>query len=289
MDHIKTYQNVNRQNPRQHFGISRMEDIYARREGVVDSPHRHDYYTVLLVKRARGAHFIDFREYPLRGRQVFFIAPGQVHQVVEEEASVGYSLVFSRAFLAENNIPFRFLDDLNLFRDYGDSPPMDLEAERLRQLSYYCEEMLVDYHSQDRFRHQAAAALLEIFLIRANNWCTLPFGDPHGLEAGNLILREFKKLVEKRFGQWHQSQQYAEALHITPDHLNRTVKSLIGKTAKEYLQSRLVIAAQRLLYFSEQNNKEIAYELGFSEPANFSAFFKKHVGVSPSAFRKQRV
>ncbi len=285
---IKTYQNVNRQDPLQDFGISRMEDIYARRKGEVDSPHRHDYYTVLLVKKGRGAHFIDFQEHPLQDQQVFFISPGQVHQVVEEEASQGFSLVFSSQFLASNNIPFRFLDDLNLFQDYGQNPPMPLDTQKLHQLSYYCEEMLEDYQSQDKFRHQAIAALLEVFLIRANHWCTLPFENTQRLEAGNVILRAFKGLVETHFTEWHKSQQYAEALHISPDHLNRTIKSLIGKTAKEYLQSRLTIAAKRLLYFSEQSNKEIAYTLGFSEPANFSAFFKKCTGTSPSAFRKQK-
>ncbi|MEM0994741.1 MAG: helix-turn-helix domain-containing protein [Bacteroidota bacterium] len=49
----------------------------------------------------------------------------------------------------------------------------------------------------------------------------------------------------------------------------------------------MLIAAKRLLRFSELQNKEIAYELGFSAPANFSQFFKKCTGVSPSKFRAQ--
>ena len=78
--------------------------------------------------------------------------------------------------------------------------------------------------------------------------------------------------------------QYAEALHITPDYLNASLKSLTGTGAKEHIQNRILIAAKRLLKFSDLNTKEIAYELGFSEPANFSIFFKKHTGISPSKF-----
>ena len=98
-------------------------------------------------------------------------------------------------------------------------------------------------------------------------------------------MASVKALVEANYQNWHASSQYAEALHITPDHLNRTVKSLIGKTAKEYIQSRITVAAKRMLYFSDQSNKEIGYALGFSEPGNFSAFFKKCTGQSPSDFK----
>lgn len=287
MDSIKTYYQVNRRNPHKNFGISRMEDIYAQHQGKVDAPHRHDYFTVLLTKQAKGKHFIDFFEYELTGSQVYFISPGQVHQLIEQEASEGYSMVFSEQFLVENHIPLRFIEDLNLFRDYGQSPPLSLQAPTAKKLQSYCKEMCFYYSSQEKFKEKALSALLELFLIHCNNICSLPFDNTQMLDAGNSILRNFKELVEKNYAVWHASSQYAQALSITPDHLNRTIKSLIGKSAKEYIQSRISIAAKRLLYFSELSNKEISYKLGFSEPANFSAFFKKCTGISPSQFKKQ--
>ena len=92
--------------------------------------------------------------------------------------------------------------------------------------------------------------------------------------------------METHYKTWHATSQYANELNITPDHLNRSIKSLIGKTAKEYIQARITIAAKRMLYFSDLSTKEIAYDLGFSEPANFSNFFKKCTGISPSEFKK---
>ena len=287
MSSIKTYQNVNRADPLKSFGISRTEDIYDKHGGKADAPHRHDFYTVILCIEAKGQHIVDFKEYDLGERQVYFIGPGQVHQIIEVDRPQGFAMVFSADFLGENNIPLRFIDDLNLFRDYGESPPLVVDESQLDKLRHYCQEIFAYYHGQDKFKEKAIAALVELFLINCNNLCSLPFDNTQSLEAGNSILRGFKDLVEEKYKVWHASSQYAEALHISPDHLNRSIKSLIGKTAKEYIQSRITTAAKRMLYFSELSNKEIGFELGFSEPANFSAFFKKCTGISPSQFRKQ--
>lgn len=64
-----------------------MAEIYAKHGGKTDEPHRHAFYTMLVIEKAKGEHNIDFKTYPLKGHEVFFISPGQVHQVIEKEAS----------------------------------------------------------------------------------------------------------------------------------------------------------------------------------------------------------
>ncbi|MEN7551248.1 helix-turn-helix transcriptional regulator [Rapidithrix thailandica] len=286
METIKIYKQVNREHPSKSFGISKMEETYHKLHGQPDHPHRHDFYTILLVENAKGTHNIDFRAYDLTGQQVFFISPGQVHQVIENEPSQGYSMVFSTDFLVENNIPFSFIEDLNLFHDYNYNPPLTGTSAQFSKLLHYCSDIESYFHSDNKFKERAIGALLELFLITCNNLCTLPMQDAQQWESGKVLLKKFKSLVEQHHSYWHSASQYADALNITADHLNRTIKGLTGKTIKEYLQSRIMVSAKRLLYFSDATTKEIAYQLGFSEPANFSAFFKKNAGVSPTQFRK---
>ncbi len=288
MEIIKTYNEFNKTNNRVSLKISRMEDIYTKRLGKTDEPHRHNYYTVLLVKQASGNHIIDFNRYPLTSKQVYFISPGQVHQVVEEEQSFGYCIVFSSLFLIKNNIPQCFIGDLNLFNDYGQTPPLYISISQLNKLSNYCEEILNWNQSTLKFKEQAIGAFLKLLLIECNNLCVILNTHTQGIEAGNSILKKFKELVNQNYTHWHSTSEYANELNITPDYLNRTVKSRTGKTAKEYIQSGISIAAKRMLYFSELSSKEIGYQLGFLEPANFSAFFKNCTGKSPSQFRKKR-
>ena len=285
MEAVKTYQNVNREDESMSFGISRMEDIHDKHGGKPDEPHRHNYYTILLVKKASGEHRIDFNSYPLGNMQLFFISPGQVHQMIEASQSVGYSMVFSTQFLVQNNIPLSFIDDLNLFNDFGDTPPLTLSKEELETLSRYAEEILEINASDRSFKYEAMGAFIKLILIRCHNLCSLKSIDSNIQETGNTVLRNFKSLVDLHHTQWHGTTEYANELNISPDHLNRVIKSLTGKTAKEHIQSRIITAAKRLIYFTDLSSKEIGYELGFSEPGNFSAFFKRCTGFSPSKFK----
>ncbi len=286
METVKTYSQVNKNDKSLSFGISKMEDIYEKRKGKIDAPHRHDYFTVILTTKAKGKHIIDFNSYELSNNQIFFISPGQVHQITENQKSYGYSIVFSTPFLIANNIPVSFIDDLNLFNDFGASDPLVLTDDELFLLSKYAQEILTVYDSDIMFKTEAIGALLKLILIRCNNLCALPKNKHHESESGNVTLRSFKLLVNQNHMTWHATSNYANALNVSSDHLNRVLKSLTGKTTKEHIQSRLIVAAKRLLYFSELSNKEIGYKLGFSEPGNFSAFFKKCTGLAPSKFKK---
>lgn len=284
---VKKYTHIHPDDHFASFRINRMEAIYDQMGGKTDDPHRHEYYTIAIVEQAKGQHLIDFHAFTLEGKQIYFISPGQVHQVIEEEKSYGWILTFTQQFMVENGIEACFIEDLHLFQDYGFSPPLEVNQEEWEELNSIAMRMQTFYHSNKKFQYQAIGALLKLCLIECNNICALPpMNHPQSTQAALSLLRSFKDLLHKNFREWHKVGQYAEALHITPDYLNVSVKSLTGKSAKEHIQSRITVAAKRLLRFSALHTKEISYELGFSEPANFSQFFKKCVGVSPSKFRK---
>jgi len=289
MNEVKTYQKVNSKKESLNFGISKMEDIYAKRHGKVDEPHRHNYYTVLIINKAKGQHKIDFNTYALADKQIFFVAPGQVHQVIEEETSYGFAMTFSNQFLIENDVRLSFIESLNLFQNYGQSPPLTPNKMQFDTIVNYTNQIFNLFSSETNMKFLSIGAFLKLLLIECNNICTINPLESDADNSGDNLLRTFKKAVEADYKKEHSTSYYADKLYITPDHLNRVIKSKIGKTAKDYIQARIITEAKRLLYFTELTNKEIGYELGFNEPANFSAFFKKHTQVSPTSFKKNEI
>lgn len=289
MNSVKTYQKINSERDSMSFGISKMEDIYAKRKGAVDEPHRHNYYTVLIINKAKGVHKIDFNSYELANQQIYFVAPGQVHQVIESEKSQGFAMTFSNQFLIENSIPLSFVESLNLFQNYGQSPPLEPKKEQFDKIELYSNEMYCLFKSDRHLKHFSIGSFLKLLLIECNNLCSINPIEENVDLSGDSVIRKFKQLVNEHYKTEHSTSFYANNLHISSDHLNRVIKTSIGKTAKNYIQSRLITEAKRLLYFTDLSNKEIGYELGFNEPANFSAFFKKHTQVSPSSFKKTEI
>ena len=268
------------------FYLQDMGVIFDETGGKADVPHRHDYYTVILIEQAAGEHLVDYQTYTFQPLEVYFISPGQVHQVVARTKPQGWVFTISRDFLVENNIPESFITNINLFQPFGESPPLKIDKVTFERLLDIIRQMQECLPMELSYRSRALGALLQLFLIHCNNSSNL---NPTHLDeenSGVCILRDFKHLVDVRYHQWHKVNDYAAEVHLSPKYLSQTVKQFTGKSAKEFIQDRLVLEAKRLLLHTDLSVKEVAYKIGFEEPLHFSAFFKKKAGVSPSSFRE---
>lgn len=262
-----------------------MEIIHDQAQGQVDEPHRHNYYTVIYVQEGAGHHLIDFKSYPLENHSVFFVSPGQVHQVYPSSRPKGWVITFSKEFLQHNHISEDFIAEINLFNSFEERPPIHLD-EPIRQKIDLLMPLMEEAYEID-MPHQIAAlsAYLKLFLLYCNQVCVLARTQTQPNDSGHLLLKTFKELVTQHFRQWHKTSDYAERMHISPRYLNQVVKSLIGQTAKEVIQEKIILNAKRELRYTGKSVKEIAFELGFEDPLYFSSFFKTCTDLSPSAFR----
>jgi AraC-like DNA-binding protein len=103
----------------------------------------------------------------------------------------------------------------------------------------------------------------------------------------------FLELLERQFPIENPSQRvrlrsasdFAGQLAVHVNHLNRSLKEVARKTTSDIISERLLREAQALLKHTNWNVSEIAYCLGFEEPAHFNHFFKDRTRLSPSGFR----
>lgn len=283
---IKTYTFSENAQDNPGFALKRMEDIYRNSNGKPDSPHRHDYYTIIFIEQGEGSHFVDFTEFKIQDRTIYFIQPGQMHQVMLTGAPKGWVITFTEEFLISNSIPERLINDIFLFNDYGQSPPLPINEKDIPVYNNLIAQMDHFVRSLETYTLEAVGSLIKVFLILSNNNCSLhKSNNPQLIETGNHILRTFKQQLNKQYAATHMVSDYADKLAVTSDYLNKTVKNLTGKSAKDHIQSKLITEAKRSLLFSNISNKELAYELGFDESAHFNNFFKKITGQTPSEFR----
>jgi AraC family transcriptional regulator, transcriptional activator of pobA len=100
-------------------------------------------------------------------------------------------------------------------------------------------------------------------------------------------FRQFQKHLKKN--EFPKTiPQLAAALAISPVHLNRICQAVTQKPALQLVQEFTIQKAQRYLIYTSYSVSEIAYLLKFEDPSYFAKLFKKHTGLSPSAFREQQ-
>ncbi|KDN55070.1 hybrid sensor histidine kinase/response regulator transcription factor [Flavobacterium seoulense] len=106
-------------------------------------------------------------------------------------------------------------------------------------------------------------------------------------DQDNVFL---EKVIEKIILNIEQtdftSEELAQALGISQRQLYRKLKGITGNTVHEFITKVKMNKAEELLKDSSLSISQIAYQLGFSEPSNFSRTFSKHFGCSPSQYLK---
>jgi AraC family transcriptional activator of pobA len=92
------------------FEIHTMEWIAQNRFQQNSTPHRHNYFVIIWVKKGSGIHLIDLEKYELEDNTVYCITPGQVHQLNTTGTVEGYVISFMAEFLgvAEENYDLLF-------------------------------------------------------------------------------------------------------------------------------------------------------------------------------------
>ena len=103
---------------------------------------------------------------------------------------------------------------------------------------------------------------------------------------GPRIVGNFLQLVELHYRDGWPIARYAAALGVTDDRLHAHCKRERGHSPRAIVHDRLVREACARLQQLDLPVEQIGYGLGFRDPGYFNRFFRKYLGVSPGAYRR---
>lgn len=245
------------------------------------------YHRIILVEQGRGKLSVDEEEYDIEERSLFLIAKGQVCSFSDDSKLQAWSISFGDCFWERSPSSASNCKAV-LFNNAEDNQVLSLSPADFSELytlfkSLYHEFTLPAYIN----KLDAMAAYLKIIMIKlANiNAAGLPEYDAYAKQ----VYRKFAELVSAQYKSLHDVEAYARQMNITARRLSELCKKCSGKGAKEIINGQLLAEAKRSLQFSALPVKEIAYDLNFSTPEQFSHFFKKNATFSPQDFRNRFV
>lgn len=240
--------------------------------------HRHTYFEIFLFKNGdNGSQIIDFTKYEINSKNLYIVAPNQVHLMQRKIDEDGIVIQFTNEFLQTSISPIQ-LDWLYQIRTSPQTALSDVNFDKI----YFSFEklkklyLLKGNYRQEQIRHYFAYTIFQILELLPTNI---------HIHDNKKIVYQFIEMAEQNFKEQTKVNTYANKLAISVSHLNRALKDRFGKTALEILHDLLLVEIKRLLLVEQLSNKEISYILNFDSQSSFSRFVRKHTGYSPSNFK----
>ena len=248
-------------------------------------PHRHDFYQIDWVEHGTGHHIIDSVKYEVKPRTLFFMAPGQIHDFVLSDDTVGFTINFSAEFFVLQLQNKNMLSELPIYDLDNSVQALYLDEAQARSILETLNAIGEEYVSDQSGWADMIRSYLYILLMKASRMAQPGVGaDPTSRSL--FLARRFKSLLEKEYSTVPQVSGYAQMLRVNERSLNEAVRRATGTTAAKLIRERVMLEAKRLLLHSEVSVAEVADRLSFEDPAYFSRAFKKHTGRSPLEFRQ---
>ncbi|MBC9915148.1 AraC family transcriptional regulator [Chitinophaga varians] len=264
------------------FDVRRIGTDDREMPSILLSPHRKDFYMLVLVEQGSSRHWVDMRPYTLKPDTFYFTAPHQVHVKEEPEPMKGMVLYFTEAFLdAAANQQIR---QLPLMQNPDNGHELVLEAGEVTYIRDIMLRMADEYEQRPDWHNTMLQAYLHVLLIYLSRLYTQQF-TAHEKQPGRQLLNKFLGLVASNYTRYHEVAAYAGLLNITAGHLGDVVREQSGKSAIEHIHARVLLEARRMLFHTDQSIKEIAFALGFEDASYFNRFFKRGCQQTPLAFR----
>jgi AraC-like DNA-binding protein len=232
-----------------------------------DGLHRHDFFELIWFTHSKPSDTveIDFTTHKTGNNTICLLVPGQVFTMTRKSQK-GYVMAFAKD-LFDEVIQNRPLYSIGII-------PSKLNNSVIRSLQAILPLITEEYKGKRRM--ELLKAYLTAFLF-------------HILESPLLKtdsrVNDLMKLIEENYLTERETTFYAAQLNVSIKHLNALTKKERDVTVKELILQRVILEARREINFGKLTLKEIAFKLGFNDPAYFSRFFKKQTGVSAEQFK----
>ncbi|TGD77638.1 helix-turn-helix domain-containing protein [Hymenobacter wooponensis] len=252
----------------------------------INGPAYKEYIKILYLPAGYKIK-VDFTCYDTQQPTLFFVSPNQYLELQATGQERGYFIFYNRDFYCIQIHDQEVACDGLLFNNSRNMPKVELSEVENAFLSGLFQEMLEEFNLNDHSLEEMVRTYLKQLLIRATrSWKRQHLTTEVTDQQTELdFFRKFTRLVEEHYKVKHTVADYADLLCMAPKTITHKFNRLRLPQPNEVIKNRIMLEAKRLLAHTSLTAKEIAYTLGYDDPAYFSRLFMTKTGESPSSFR----
>ncbi len=248
-------------------------------------PHAHPRFgQVMFARSGRGVITLEDRSVPFESPFVLLLPPHCVHGFNYEVDTDGWVLTIEATYLRQIN------GRLSEFSQLWSQPrtvPLDRDSDEATEFHRTLRRLEREVESKAVGHVVAAEVLLTSLFLMLVRCSGSDNPDHAGVTRNEMrLVDQFRELIDRHYRQDWQVQDYASVLGVSLAQLRAACVIATGQHPIKLVHACIITEAKRNLIFGEMSIEQIAYWLGFSDPAYFTRFFKKETGKTPSQFRK---
>ncbi len=267
--------------PKFHFTIARQSDLLADIDiwepavpGVFEKGHLHSYYEILIFLKGGGTHQMGPEVWEVADHSIHFLTNNTFHELKRTTDTDGFEIIFSEAFLHQLQL---FDQKTNYVQYFAESRVLNLSEVAFSEFRLYFNELIRNKENRPIFYNLVSLILLKL----------ISGGGSQAKNKGNASFENaFMALLNRHYKEKKNSEFYSSKLNMSLNTFQRYVKSAFGKSAVELQNEKIIQEVKFQLLQNDKPIKEISADFNFSDESHFTHFFRKHIGISPSEYRK---
>lgn len=265
------------------FHINRIEDIRKRLQFPI-LPHRKTLHDFLFLTHGQSKRSKGLNEYLFSANTFFFLPAYQIstNESMSEDAR-GFFCHFD-AGIIEQVFPHNTILGECSFLQPGGEPLVLVEPAQLRSLFNLLERLEQEYAQPELSNFSVVAVYLMALFTELKQLAQPPVLAKKN--AAFRITQSYKNALSHHIYKKQHVTDYADMLSVTPDHLNKCVRTITGKSAQDLLMDMLLLEAKVLLSQTGLSIGDIAHKLSEKTPSDFSRFFKAKTGLTPKQYKQ---
>lgn len=211
----------------------------------------------------------------------FVLVPaGAQHKVIWNQEIEYILLLLEPNYIAQIAREEIYPESVELVPYFAQSDPL------IYQIGLALKRELQSGSQSNRLYIEAATMMLSAHLLRHYS-ISQPSLSVNVGGMSKAILNQVIEFIDAYLTQNLSVSQIAASVGMSQFHFTRLFKQSTGVTPYQYVIGRRVALAKQLLASPKLSVTQVSQQLGFSNPNQFSHFFRKHAGLSPNQYKQR--